>query len=202
MVIADILKKNFDHFKEIKIQENTFFYFECDQLPDTRVLMTSGLSEFKMNVHEKHLGEEYAELFFLLPVYWNEKDVFEKENEWVFSCLLKIQQHVQNNNTWIGNGHTFLMKELIAPFFKKSTLSHFMVSDPIELNQFLKPVVFEHKTIRFLALIPLYKNEFSFKEARGTFKMEEKLSQYRVTEKMDGFRESVIKSRISGIFKR
>jgi len=202
MVIADILKKNFDHFKEIKIQENIFFYFECDQLPDTRVLMTSGLSEFKMNVHEKHLGEEYAELFFLLPVYWNEKDVFEKENEWVFSCLLKIQQHVQNNNTWIGNGHTFLMKELIAPFFKKSTLSHFMVSDPIELNQFLKPVVLEHKTIRFLALIPLYKNEFSFKEARGTFKMEEKLRQYRVTEKMDGYRESMIKSRIASLFRR
>ena len=202
MVIADILKKNFNNFKEINIKENTFNYFECAQLPDTRVLMTSGLSEFKMNVHEKHLGEEYAELFFLLPVYWNEKDLFEKENEWVFSCLLKIQQHVQNNNTWIGNGHTFLMKELIAPFFKKSTLSHFMVSDPIELNQLLKPVVLEHKTIRFLALIPLYKNEFSFKEARGTFKMEEKLSQYRVTEKMDGFRESVIKSRISRLFKR
>lgn len=202
MVIADILKKNFNNFKEIKIKENTFNYFECAQLPDTRVLMTSGLSKFKMNVHEKHLGEEYAELFFLLPVYWNEKDLFEKENEWVFSCLLKIQQHVQNNNTWIGNGHTFLMKELIAPFFKKSTLSHFMVSDPIELNQLLKPVVLEHKTIRFLALIPLYKNEFSFKEARGTFKMEEKLSQYRVTEKMDGFRESVIKSRISRLFKR
>ena len=46
------------------------------------------------------------------------------------------------NNTWIGNGHTFLMKELIAPFFKKSTLSHFMVSDPIELNQLLKASCF------------------------------------------------------------
>ena len=78
MVIADILKKNFDHFKEIKIQENTFFYFECDQLPDTRVLMTSGLSEFKMNVHEKHLGEEYAELFFLLPVYRMKKMYLKK----------------------------------------------------------------------------------------------------------------------------
>ena len=85
MVIADILKKNFKNFKEIKSKENTFNYFECPQLPDTRVLMTSGLSEFKMNVHEKHLGEEYAELFFLLPVYWNVEDLQVKENEWVFS---------------------------------------------------------------------------------------------------------------------
>ena len=202
MVIADILKKNFNNFKEIKIKENTFNYFECAQLPDTRVLMTSGLSEFKMNVHEKHLGEEYAELFFLLPVYWNEEDLHLKENEWVFSCLLKIQRHIQNENTWIGNGHTFSMKEMTVPFFKKSALSHFMVSDPIELNQLLKPIVLEEKTIRFLALIPLYRNEFSFKEARGTFKMEEKLRQYRVTEKMDGYRESVIKSRIARLFRR
>ena len=43
------------------------------------------------------------------------------------------------NNTWIGNGHTFSMKEIESlPFFKKSTLSHFMVSDPVELNQLLK----------------------------------------------------------------
>lgn len=202
MVIADILKKNFKNFKEIKIKENTFNYFECPQLPDTRVLMTSGLSEFKMNVHEKHLGEEYAELFFLLPVYWNVEDLHVKENEWVFSCLLKIQRHIQNENTWIGNGHTFSMKEMSVPFFKKSTLSHFMVSDPVELNQLLKPIVLEEKTIRFLALIPLYRNEFSFKEARGTFKMEEKLRQYRVTEKMDGYRESVIKSRIARLFRR
>ena len=202
MVIADILKKNFKNFKEIKSKENTFIYFECPQLPDTRVLMTSGLSEFKMNVHEKHLGEEYAELFFLLPVYWNVEDLQVKENEWVFSCLLKIQRHIQNENTWIGNGHTFSMKEMSVPFFKKSTLSHFMVSDPVELNQLLKPIVLEEKTIRFLALIPLYRNEFSFKEARGTFKMEEKLRQYRVTEKMDGYREPVIKSRIARLFRR
>ncbi len=202
MVISDFLKNNFNNFKEININESSFFYFECDLIPDTRVLMTSGLSDFKMNVHEKHLGEEYAELFFLLPVYWSEKELFEKDNEWVFSCLLKIKQHVKNKNTWIGNGHTFSIKEMTVPFFKKSNLSHFMISDPIELERLLKPILLEEKTVRFLALIPLYKNEFSFKEARGTFKMEEKLRQYRITEKMDGYRESVIKSRIARLFKR
>ena len=71
-----------------------------------------------------------------------------------------------------------------------------------ELEEFLKPVERNNRVIRFLAIIPIYKNEMQYKEARGTFKMFEKFSQYRVTEKMDGYRESVMKSRWSRLFKR
>lgn len=202
MVVDDFLKKSFGNFKIIKNKENSFIYLEHEKIPDTRILMTSGLSQFRMNVHEKHTGEEHAELFFLLPVYWEEDDLFKQENEWIFTCLLKLKNHVEENNTWIGHGHTFSLKESEIQFFKSSSLTHFLVSKPIELREVLKPVHIEQKSIQFLALLPIYKNELSYKEARGTFKMEEKLRQYQVTEKMDGYRESVIKSRLARLFKR
>ena len=39
------------------------------------LLVTSGLSNYKMPVHEKYAGREYNELFFCIPRYWdlNEK---------------------------------------------------------------------------------------------------------------------------------
>ena len=77
-----------------------------------------------------------------------------------------------------------------------------MITKPIELKELLKPIQSEKPAIQFLALLPIYKNELSFKEARGTFKLEEKLQQYQVTEKMDGYRESVIKSRFARLFKK
>ena len=67
MDVDDFLKKSFGNFKKLKNKENSFIYLEHEKIPDTRILMTSGLSQFRMNVHEKHTGEEYIELFFLLP---------------------------------------------------------------------------------------------------------------------------------------
>lgn len=202
MHIDDFLKNSFKDLKKIKKDGEFFNYFEIDEIPDARILMTSGLSQCKMNVHEKHKGEEYAELFFLLPSYWKEEDLYLKENEWVFPCLVKSKKHIEQENTWFGHGHTFSLKGLESPIFRSSKETHFIISDPIELRGILEPLKSEQKSIRFLAIIPIFKKELYFKEARGTFKLFEKFRQYRVTEKMDGYRESVIQSRLIRLFKR
>ena len=43
---------------KIKNKEDSFFILSI-KIPDLRVLMTSGLSQLKMDVHEKHVGEEF-----------------------------------------------------------------------------------------------------------------------------------------------
>ena len=202
MVIDDFLKSSNVNYKKIKNKEDSFFYFEHQDIPDLRVLMTSGLSQLKMDVHEKHVGEEFAELYFLLPVYWQEEDLYKEENEWVFTCLTKIKNHIETNNAWVGHGHTFSFKNAEVFFLNSSIPTHFMITRPIELKELLKPIQSEKKVIHFLALFPIYKNELSYKEARGTFKLEEKLRQSQITEKMDGYRETVIKSRFSRLFKK
>ena len=197
MVIDDFLKSSNVNYKKIKNKEDSFFYFEHQDIPDLRVLMTSGLSQLKMDVHEKHVGEEFAELYFLLPVYWQEEDLYKEENEWVFTCLSKIKNHIETNNAWVGHGHTFSFEN--AEGLNSPISTHFMITNQL-VKELLKPIQSEKHAIQFLAL-PIYKNELSFKEARGTFKLEEKLQQYQVTEKMDGYRESVIKSRFARLLR-
>jgi len=202
MHLEEYLNNNFKSYKNLNWQGEEFHYFEIEELPDTRVLMTKGLSEFKMHVHEKHLGEEYAELYILLPVYWDESSLDEAENEWVFQCLSKTKRHIKESNTWFGHGHTFSFKDLELSLFKASDETQFIVSNPIELKPFLSPFKSEDRTILFLSIIPVFRKEVHYKESRGTFKLMEKFRQYGVTEKIDTFRESAVKSRFNRLFKR
>ena len=200
--VDDFLMNGFKKFKKLDWNKEAFTYFEIPEIHDCRILMTSGLSEHKMQVHPKHEGEEFIELYMFLPSYWGENELKESKNDWVFSCLSKAKKHVVSNSTWFGHGHTFSIKIDGASMFNGKEQSDYIISNPIELYRFLKPVESNNRVIRFLAIIPIYKNEMDYKEARGTFKMFEKFRQYRVTEKMDGYRESVMKSRWSRFFKR
>ena len=202
MRVDQYLKNNFEPYETINWQGEQFHYFEIKELSDTRVLMTSGLSDFKMQVHEKHLGEEYAELYMLLPGYWSESSLKEAENEWVFQCLSKTKKHIKESNTWFGHGHTFSFKDLELSLFQVSDETQFIVSNPIQLKPFLPPLKSEDHTILFLSIIPVFRKEVHFKESRGTFKLMEKFRTYGVTEKIDTYRESVIKSRFNRLFKR
>tara|TARA_Y100001978_G_C23679845_1_gene428390 strand:+ start:493 stop:1101 length:609 start_codon:yes stop_codon:yes gene_type:complete len=202
MRVEQYLKNNFKPYKIINWQGQDFHYFEIKELPDARVLMTSGLSDFKMKVHEKHLGEEFAELYILLPGYWDESSLKESENEWVFKCLSKTKRHIKESNTWFGHGHTFSFKDMELSVFKASNETQFIVSNPIQLKPFLPPLRFEDHSIIFLSIIPVFEKEVYFKESRGTFKLMEKFRQYGVTEKIDAYRESAVKSRFNRLFKR
>jgi len=198
----DFLTKSFKNFKKLERNGEVLTYFEIPEIRDCRVLMTSGLSEHKMKVHPKHEGEEFIELFMFLPSYWDESELIESKNDWVFTCLSRAKKHVISNSTWFGHGHTFSLNIDGASMFNDKEQTDYIISNPIELEGLLKPMEWNNRVIRFLAIIPIYKNEMDYKEARGTFKMFEKFSQYRVTEKMDGYRESVMKSRWSRLFKR
>ena len=79
MVVDDFLKSSVGSYKRIKNKEDSFIYFKHQDIPNVSVLMTDGLSQFRMDVHEKHTGEEYAELYFLLPVYWEEKTFIKRK---------------------------------------------------------------------------------------------------------------------------
>lgn len=202
MNIDDFLTKNFNNFKKVERNDEVFTYFDVPEIHDCRVLMTSGLSNYKMQVHPKHEGEEFIELYMFLPSYWDENEWKESKNDWIFSCLSRAKNHLIKNNSWFGHGHTFSIKIEGASIFKGVQQTDYIISNPIELEDFLKPVQSNNGVIRFLAIIPIYKKEREYKEARGTFKIFERFRQYRVTEKMDGYRESVMKSRWSRLFKR
>jgi hypothetical protein len=195
-----VSKELIKRFKENEITNlsNDFGNFILISLPNkngNKILMTSNLSEFRMNVHEKHAGEEYNELYFYLPSYWDLSDLKNSKMNWVFDWLEKLKNHVINKNTWFGNGHTIPCGKELKPLSETMLQNHFILANPIELNEELSPLIIEDKTIRFLAVIPIFEDEMDYKQGKGTAKLFKKFEQAKVTEKLDDYRKTVLKNR-------
>ena len=184
--------------KPVQIIENewgSFILFHPNQASTCNVLMTNGFSDFKMPVHEKHVGEEYNELYFLLPNYWNIEAIENQNFNWVFSWLQRLKNFAIEKNAWYGHGHTFPCGKEMNPLSESMRQNHFILTRPIELDEDLAEIVLEDRSIGFLGVIPIFEDEMDFKQGRGTVQLFEKLRTFNVTEKLDDFRNTVLKSR-------
>lgn len=159
------------------------------------ILMTNGLSDYKMPVPEKYAGREYNELYFCLPSYWEWDAVDNPNMNWVFPWLRKMAKYVQENNTWFGHGHTLPNGKEKLPFSPLMKQNHLFLCDPILLDKELSTIEINGKTVNFLAVLPIFEDEMDYKQARGAFKLLQKLNLAGVTEKLDDFRSSVLKSK-------
>lgn len=159
------------------------------------VLITNGLSNYKMPVNEKLIGREFNELAFCLPSYW-EIENFENERfNWVYTWLEKLSRYVVENNTWFGPGHTIPCGRPFRALSSTMKANHLLLSDPIFLEDELDPLEMEDKLIHFLTIIPIFEDEMDYKQGKGTFKLMTKLKNQGVTEKLDDFRATSLKSK-------
>jgi hypothetical protein len=69
------------------------------------------------------------------------------------------------------------------------------LTEPILLADQLTPLRLGDRTIYFLAVIPVFKDEMDYKQARGTFKLLQKFNAAGVTEKLDDYRPSSLKGK-------
>ncbi len=157
--------------------------------------VTNGLSNYKMPVYEKYLGREYNELFFCLPSYWELNEVDNPNRQWPVLWLEKLANHVRNKNLWFGPGHTVLCNKDYSSLSEIMKPNHLMLVEPILLKQELEPINCDDKTINFLGVLPIYSDEMDYKQAKGTKKLLDKFHLKKVDEKLDDFRETVLKSR-------
>lgn len=157
--------------------------------------MTTGLSDFQMKVHEKHVGEEWKELYILIPSYWDLADEADVNMNWVFDWLTKLKNYVISNDTWLGHGHTLPTGKEMHPISPTMKQNHFMLSDPIELSEELATLEVDGKSIGFLALIPIFADEMDYKQGKGTAKLFAKFALQNITEKLDNYRSTVLKTR-------
>jgi hypothetical protein len=175
--------------------DNIFHLITLPGSKELRILMTVGLSDYKMKVHEKHIGEEWKELYVLVPSYWNLYDDQNENMNWVFHWLTKLKNYVISKDTWFGHGHTVPTGKELAKISPSMKQNHFILSNPLELEEELRPMEVGDKSISFLALIPIFADEMDYKQGKGTAKLFAKLAQQNVTEKLDDFRSTVLKSR-------
>ena len=159
------------------------------------VIVTNGLSDYKMPVPEKWEGREYNELYFCLPSYWEWEDLNNPNTNWVFEWIQRLCKYVVENETWFGHGHTMPCGKEMKPLSNTMKQNHFFLSDPMLLVDEMAPVVVDGKTINFLAIIPIFKDEMDYKQHKSTFKFVQKMDNAGTTEKLDDFRSSVLKRR-------
>jgi hypothetical protein len=195
--IVTQLKARFstDEISTIQNQFGSFILITPKNKNGNKILIATGLSEFQMNVHEKHIGEEFNELYFYLPSYWDLNDTENTSMNWVFIWLEKLKNHVISKNSWFGNGHTISTGKSLMPLSDKMLQNHFIVANPMELSKELASIKLEDKTIHFLAVIPIFEDEMDYKQGKGTAKLFKKFEQANVTEKLDEFRKTVLRNR-------
>ncbi len=159
------------------------------------VIVTNGLSDYCMPVPEKLIGEEFNELYFCLPSYWQWEDMDNPQMNWVFEWIQRLSKYVVEKESWFGHGHTMPcgaeMKSL-SPTMKQN---HFFLTRPMLLEQEMAEMKLDDKTVNFLAIVPIFLKEFEYKQSRGTLKFVRKMITKGVSELLDDFRQPITKSK-------
>jgi hypothetical protein len=179
---------------EINYQGELFTVLDLSKEKNVRVLSLD-LSEYKMQVPEKILGFEYAVLYFCVPTYWDLSNSSDENVNWMFEWLLKIKNHTHQNNTWLGDGHTYDCSKNAIQLSETMKQNHFFISRPLYLEEELKPLIIDEKTVHFWALIPIFGDEMDYKQSKGTEKFRKKLISKGVSEKLDEYRQSSLRNR-------
>jgi hypothetical protein len=73
--------------------------------------------------------------------------------------------------------------------------NHFFISRPLYLEEELKPLIIDEKTVHFWALIPIFGDEMDYKQSKGTEKFRKKLISKGISEKLDEYRQSSLRNR-------
>jgi hypothetical protein len=175
--------------------EFPLLWLDLEQKSPLKVLMTNGLSDVTMPVHQKHLERANIELYFCLPSYWNVGDLTDPNANWVFTWIGRLARYVIEKNTWFGHGHTMPCGKNMLPLSETMRQNHFFLSDPMLLKWELSPLTLGEKKVHFLAIIPIFPDEMDYKQGKGTYKFQQKLIAHGVTEKLDDYRATILRSK-------
>jgi len=191
-----IVRFGHDAVKSIISPEDNseLLYIELKQKA-VKLLITDGLSGYNMPVPGKLKGREFNELVFCLPSYWEIENIDNERFNWVFTWLSKLSKYVVEHNTWFGPGHTIPCGNPFQAISSSMKSNHFLLSDPIFLEDELDPILLEDKLVHFLTITPVFEDEMDYKQGKGTFKLMTKLKNQGVTEKLDDFRATSLKSK-------
>jgi hypothetical protein len=179
----------------VKEGEVPLILLDLETRTPVTVLMTNGLSDYKMPVPEKEVGKEYNELFFCLPSYWDWEDLENPNTNWVYHWIQRLAKYVVDKETWFGHGHTMPCGKEMQSLSETMLQNHFILISPMLLEQELSPVESDGKTIHFLGIVPIFPDEMDYKQGKGTRKLITKFINKGVNENLDDFRASVLKSK-------
>ena len=192
-MLLDQLKERFEEpIQTIQVGNETIGFIKLNGARGT-VLCTLDLGDYQMPVPSIYESDARIELYFLLPEYWEtsiENEVF----NWAVNRLIAIKNYLKTDHCAIS-GNTFSLGELPSGRLKDVGFSALLLLDPMAVEELKTPVLMGENARYFKVLTPVFKMEKDVKEARGMDKFLIRMVDKGVTEKLDEFRESVIKPR-------
>jgi len=152
------------------------------QFPYIR-LVTSGMSDLRMNVPEELDVPKFLELMVTLPPEWKvDSESFNDENwYWPVRLLKFLVRFPHQYSTWFGYGHTIPNEDPPKPYAPKTRLCCALIlPSPTVPEKFISLEISPEKTIYFLAVLPLYAEEMQQKLKEGGNDFLKKLSKTRL----------------------
>ena len=114
---------------------------------------------------------------------------------WIFEWIQRLSKYVQEKESWFGNGHTMPCGKELKPLSATMKQDHFILLRPLLLEMQMEEILVDGKTVHFLAIVPLFIDELDYKMGKGTQKLITKFINKGVSEKLDDFRSTVLKSK-------
>jgi hypothetical protein len=157
-------------------------------------LVTSGMSDRPMPVPATLAAPRHIELVVTLPERWAIGDAaLESENwYWPIRQLETLARFRHMYDTWLGEGHTVTNGDPAEPFAPSTRLCAGILLPPQHVpDGFGELRIDGARTIRFLAVVPLYEEEMALKMRAGADALLERLRKHRVTDVVEPTRPNV-----------
>jgi len=157
-------------------------------------LATSGMSDRAMNIPGRVDAPRHIELVVTLPErWWIGEEAFESDNwYWPVRQLKTLARFPHKYDTWLGEGHTVTNDDPPQPLAPGTRLCGALLLPPQHVPQAFRELRIDGgKTIRFLAVVPLYEEEMALKIRDGTAALVDLLRKHGVTDVVEPARKSV-----------
>ncbi len=151
-------------------------------------LVTSGMSDQPMNAPQEFEQFKYAELLLCLPPAWplSQQDFEHEENYWPVRWLKILARMPHEHDTWLWLTHTIPNGDPPEPYAANTDLCCTLLARPVLFgDEFLELEISADKTVHFLCLLPIYKQEMDLKLERGARELLAQLDKLGVTELLD-----------------
>ena len=196
MELMEQLKSVFKDGEIVTVYKNKVYDYTINILKPTKnqpytLVFTDGLSQIPQAVSEKHEEFKYIELYFCLPDYWK-IDENTAEFNWPIKWLNKLAELPQKNGSWFGPGDTIPAGNPPKALSEKLAQNHFILAEPMLFKNELTSVQNNNKSIKYLAVVPIYQKEVDYKLRNSAKVFMAKYQLNKHNELVDNYREPVV----------
>lgn len=185
-IVSDLIHLDVYHIKPTK--ERNYHTF-----------ITRGMSFLPMDAPKGCEDWRYSELMVCLPPDWpiSQEDFKEGRNYWPIWLMKMLARFPHKYKTWISWGHTIPNGDPAEPYADNTKLCCALLLPPIDVNtDFISLKVNDDVTVKFLSVVPIYKEEMEYKLKYGVEALMDKFDKYNINEVIDIKRRNVCKQSI------